>query len=206
MRIFSYVLLLTVSIQIGYAQRSKIEDERLKAITDKSFWLTTGTGFNNHFGLIGISLEDKLSQQWTIFGGTGIGTWGTKSGIGMRTYKQYPLRRAFSFSLTRASGITDLSLNANAINPNGAVIDTTVTFNLDPVYQFNVSWMRFWRVSDWCRFYIEAGYSFLLSGRHSRNFELITPGYQLSELTRRIMTAIQPGGLTVAFGFSFALN
>ena len=202
-RIF-FVLLFTATASL--AQQSKMEAERLKNIQSKQFWLATGTGLNNHFGLLGVSLEYKLKGPWSMFGGIGLGTWGSKLGVGMRIYKQYPVKRAFSFSLTQASGLTDIPLSTNAINPQGIVVDTTVAFNLFPVWQFNASWMRYWRLSDWCRFYIEAGYSFALSQQRTKNFEMITPGYQPSQLTKRVMSAFQPGGITFSLGFSFALD
>jgi hypothetical protein len=202
-RIF-IVLLFTATASL--AQQSKMEADRLKNIQAKQFWLATGSGLNNHFGLLGISMEYKLPGKWSVFGGIGFGTWGNKLGAGMRIYKQYPVKRAFSFSLTQASGLSDIDLKTNTINPNGIVVDTTVAFNLYPVWQLNASWMRYWRLSDWCRFYIEAGYSFALSQQRTKNFEITTPGYQPSQLTKRVMSAFQPGGITVSLGFSFALD
>ncbi len=170
-----------------------------------TFYLGFGGGINNYLGLIGPSVEYQFAQNFTGFGGLGLGSWGNKASIGVRYYSNFPKGWAFGAGLSFSGGQDDVIYKMPENTLVGVSGEADVAFNLNPTSTFNLTATRFWQLgsSGKNRFNIELGYAFALK---TRPFTVVDSRIQLNRNGFTYMDILQPGGVILGLGFSFGLN
>lgn len=202
--LFVFVVLAFIlgSVKANAQQRSKFMEDKNKDLNNTSVWFGSSTGINNNTGIIGAHFEMQLKEQTTLYGGTGIGTWGNKFAVGVRRYKHYPLRRALSAGLSFAPGLDELQTQLSVLNQSTqVVVDTNVTLRLLPAVQFNLSWGYYFKIGNKSRMNVELGYSLPLS--LNRKYQILTPGYGTTDFGDVVMQILEPRGIIIAIGFTF---
>lgn len=165
-------------------------------------FLGLGTGINNSCGLLGVGLEQFVSDRYTILGAAGIGTWGYKVTGGARYYLEDTKKgAAFGLSYSYSGGINEMEQDVE-IEKNGIKSTVTEQFKMLPVSTLNLTWTRFWYLGQKSRLNLELGYSINLSGRD--NFESVSKPF-LTDKSRSLINMLQPGGLIIGLGLSFGL-
>ena len=172
------------------------------AVPEKTTYLGFGTGLNNSCGLIGLNFEQFVAGRFSFIGAAGIGSWGYKTAIGARYYLNGKTGKALGISFSNAGGLDNFEPDNVKIIQNGQEVDSKGKFNLLPVQQINVTWIRMWQVGKTNRMGIELGYSINISGKDN------VTGVDVPKLTdgsRDNFNILQPGGLLFGFSFNFGL-
>ncbi|MFN5663935.1 MAG: hypothetical protein ACK4XL_06950 [Bacteroidota bacterium] len=172
------------------------------AVPEKITYLGFGTGINNSCGLIGLNLEQFVAGRISVFGAAGIGSWGFKTAIGGRYYLDGKTGKAIGVSFSNASGLTDFEPGNVKILENGQEVDSKGKFNLLPVQQINITWIRMWHVGKTNRMGIELGYSINISGKDNVTGADVP---KLTDESRDNFNFLQPGGLIFGFSFNFGI-
>ena len=190
-----FIIISVFALQIAKAQTEKVEPTLPKS------YIGISSGINNSCGLLGVQFEQQLGSRFTLFSGLGIGTWGNKVTLGTRIYGKAPLGSAFGISLSCATGVNGVKSNLEVME-NGVAVKKDVVFNAKPVYLLNLTWIKFWPVGVKNKFSFELGYGLKLS---QNNYDMVPSTVVLSDLSKKAMALIEPGGLTVGIGFHFGL-
>ncbi len=74
---------------------------------------------------------------------------------------------------------------------------------ISPATMVNIGVQRQWIRLSGNRITLELGYSVLVNGGEAT---LLTPGYSFTDVSKKVFDVLRPGGLTVGFGYYFALN
>ena len=74
---------------------------------------------------------------------------------------------------------------------------------MSPATMINLGVQRQWIRPKGNRITLELGYSVLVSGGEAK---LTDPDYQFTDDSKQVFETLKPGGLTVGFGYYFALN
>lgn len=164
-------------------------------------FLGFGTGINNNCGLLGIGLEQFVTEKTSLFGAAGIGTWGGKVTGGVRFYLDGKTGNAFGISYSSATGGKDVEVEIDAM-VNNTKQKVKEKFDFKPVSALNLTWMKHWQVSNKSRFNLELGYSINISGEN--NFTSKS-GLLLTDQSKAAMNFLQPGGIIIGLGFSFGI-
>lgn len=189
-----------VNIQPLYAQKSDtlIIPHPVKA------YLNLAGGINSCNGLGGLQVEYFIHHRMSVIAAGGLGSWGLKFAGGARVYLKDRLGPAASVSYSSSSGIKQIKVSdMEVINQQGVKEVRSVDFLLRPLQTINLSVLQVWRLGqEHNRFYIEAGYSIPLQGKSSANYSLLEP-LVITNLAKRNLRLLQPGGLMLNMGFSF---
>lgn len=163
-----------------------------------------GSGLNYNCGLIGLKLTGRVSENVLIDASAGIGSWGNKLGLGVILNAKNENAWCPTFGLSRATGIESSPLNIEVIN-NSSGYKTTSNFDvkISPATMVNIGVQRQWIRPSGNRITLELGYSVLVNGGEAT---LLTPGYSFTDVSKKVFDVLRPGGLTVGFGYYFALN
>lgn len=164
-------------------------------------FLGLGTGINNNCGLLGIGLEQFVTEKISLFGAAGVGSWGGKVTGGARFYLEGKTGSAFGVSYSAATGGKDAEVEIEAM-VNNTKQKVKEKFDFKQVSVINLTWLKYWQVGDKSRFNLELGYSINLSGEN--NYTSKT-GLQLTDQSKAVMNFLQPGGLVIGLGFSFGI-
>jgi hypothetical protein len=194
--ILLYILIVLCHISSG--QEPQLYESIAPVEYSPRLFLGTGTGINNMNGFLGITLEGKIIDKFTLTGGLGIGMWGTKMGIGPRYYPKYPTGVYYTLSFTTASGFKGLEL---PMETDRAVTDT-VRFNLNRANNVNISLGYQFKVFKRGRIHVEIGYAMRIE---RSPYEIVTPGVVLSDMSVQLMNAMVPGGIILGLGLSVGL-
>lgn len=170
-----------------------------------SFYLGFGGGINNFLGLIGPSVEYRLAENITVFGGAGMGSWGNKVSFGARYYANYPGRWAFGLGYSVSSGLDDIEFDLPAEYVQNQNSNVKVPFKLKSASTVNLSATRFWTIGKARknRFNVELGYAVPVA---ENRYVIKNSNYELMPAGRYFMNIMQPGGVNLGLGFSFAMN
>ncbi len=167
----------------------------------KQTFLVFGTGINNNCGLLGIGLEQFVSEKISLFGAAGIGTWGAKVTGGARFYLDGKTGSAFGVSYSAATGGKDVEVEIEAM-VNNTKQKVKEKFDLKQVSAINLTWMKHWQVGNKSRFNLELGYSINMSGENNYTSK---SGLLLTDESKAVMNFLQPGGIIIGLGFSFGI-
>lgn len=155
------------------------------------------TGLNNFTGLFGVSAELGLDDRFSGYMGLGMGSWGYKASVGAKYYFwAYPEGWALNIGLSRSSGIASLDVEVNTV---------PYPMRLKPSNTMNISMVKHWPVgyTGRSRFHVEFGYGLKLS---HRPYEVLDSSKSMTQELHYLMDILQPGGLMLGIGFSFAIN
>ncbi|KAA9346077.1 hypothetical protein F0P94_03065 [Adhaeribacter soli] len=209
-KVFSLLLLMAVisarATAQDYANPDYVKsDYRNNLQPASTFYLGFGGGINHYLGLIGPSVEFQLAEKITVFGGAGLGSWGSKLSFGARYYANYPGKWAFGLGYSVSSGLDHIEFDM----PEGYVQNHSSTvkvpFKLKSASTVNLSALRFWTLGKARknRFNVELGYAVSVA---EDRYVIKDSNYELMPAGRYFMNVLQPGGVTLGLGFSFGMN
>lgn len=202
-----YKILLIGAMIICFTQASYAQDKYAeKEVAVPKMYVSLGTGINYNTGIIGVQFEGKLNNNFSAYGGAGMGTWGNKITLGMRYYYGPSTTSAISFSYSYVTGASGVKSQLEIIDStaSGYQSKKDVTFDANPVSTVNLSWLKYWRMGKKSRFNIELGYSVALNSNYESNYSVKDP-VKLTDVSKAAIKIIQPGGLIIGIGFSFGL-
>jgi len=160
-----------------------------------------GTGIRNHTGMLGTTLEYAFSEKIAALAGIGLGSWGIRSALGLRYYRNYPYGWGFGACLTGSSGIKNAQVKLESVDNSGSVATRKLVVDLQKASTLNITAFHHWQMGKASRFNLEFGYAF---GFQKKPY-VFKDDYQLTPKGTKSMQFVQPDGLLIAVGFSFDL-
>ncbi len=174
-----------------------------KLLKAPSFYIGVGTGLNYNCGLVGLKLTGRVNDKILIDASVGIGTWGNKLGLGLILNAKNENAWCPIISVSRANGAENVPVQIEVIDSKGFKTNTLRNVTYNPANMVNLGVQKQWIRPRGNRITLELGYSVLVSGGETF---LTDTGYKFTDLSKRVFDILRPGGLTVGFGYYFALN
>lgn len=179
--------LLSVSAQTNAWQQSP---------TQPNFYLGIQSGVESFTGLIGLTGDFRLKNNFFIRAGAGIGSWGWKISAGIRNEKSTGKGIGYGIYISRATGLIDFTTELETTTGKKDVnLDLQPGMTLNPVISYK------WLINNKNRFFLEGGYAVPLQSLPYK----IRDGSVLTTTSKSVMKTLCPGGLSLALGFQFAL-
>ncbi len=170
-----------------------------------SFYIGVGSGLNYNCGLVGLKLTGRISDKILIDASVGSGSWGNKLGLGLILNAKNETAWCPVISVSRATGLENIPLSVTVTNSGGYTRTDVYNMKYNAANMVNLGVQRQWIRPKGNRITLELGYSVLVSGgEYSINDQGL--GLILVESSKQVLELIKPGGLTVGFGYYFALN
>lgn len=201
MKIRFFLLVLTGLI-CDFTIAQKVTDYS-KITKPNNFYIGLGSGVNYNCGLIGIKLTGRINDKILIDASAGVGTWGNKLGLGIILNAKNENAWCPTISFSRATGIESTPLTIEVVNSSGYKTSSTIDVKISPANMVNIGLQRQWIRPTGNRITLELGYSVLVSGGEAT---LLNPAYSFTDVSKKVFDLLRPGGLTVGFGYYFALN
>jgi hypothetical protein len=167
-----------------------------------NFYIGVGSGLNYNCGLVGLKLTGRISDKILIDASVGSGTWGNKLGLGLILNAKNETAWCPVISVSRATGLENAPFQIETIS-NGFKTTAIRNVTLSAATMVNLGVQRQWIRPKGNRITLELGYSVLVSGGEAK---LTDPDYQFTDVSKQVFEILKPGGLTVGFGYYFALN
>ncbi len=167
------------------------------------FYLGLGTGLNNNCGLAGFKLGIRLNEKMILDAGVGLGTWGTKVGLGIVFNAINKNAWCPVLSISRASGMNNYENKLEVIDQFDVKSDKTIKMNLNAATMFNIGVQHQWVRKSGNRMVLDLGFSILVDGG---SYEMLDYTNRLTEDSKTKINAFKPGGLTVGFSYNFGVN
>jgi hypothetical protein len=183
---------------LAIAQDAETTDEP----ETRSLYLGFGTGINTYSGALGITGEFHIASPVSLVGSLGIGSWGSKSSIGLRYYPHYPNQWAFTVSYSHCSGMNDVDLKLEEDFVKGQDGSKTYKVDLRSINTVNISAMKHWMIGKRKinRIHLEIGYAIPTSTDRYR-----VPA-ELTDKGKTFMRLLEPGGVIIGTGITFGLR
>ncbi len=160
------------------------------------FYLGFGTGLESFSGIIGITGDFRVHNNFFLRGGAGIGSWGGKLSVGLRNEQKYGKSFGYGIYLSRATGLKNFTTQLETNTGTKDVkLDLLPGFTLNPTLSYK------WLIHDLHRFFIEAGYAIPLQTDPWK----VTDGSVLTDTSKLVLQMLQPGGFSFGLGIQFAL-
>jgi len=170
-----------------------------------AFYLGIGTGINYNCGLLGLKLTGRLSDKILVDASVGLGTWGNKLGLGLILNAKNENAWCPVISVSRATGIDNVPLEVKVTNGSGVTNTATYNINYHAATMINLGVQKQWIRPKGNRITLELGYSVLVSGgEYSVSDKGL--GLTIADSMKPVFELLKPGGLTIGFGYYFALN
>ena len=165
----------------------------------KSNFITLGTGINSNYGMAGVGVEIKMLDKLQFGLSGGIGSWGFKTAGELRYFYSGCMQQgsALTAGLAYATGLPEMDIEMELSNEE----TKTVKLELNAQTNLQLAWYRAFKVQQNHRFFIQAGYSFPISGISYR----VISGETLSDVSKTTVRMMAPGGIIVAVGFGFGI-
>jgi hypothetical protein len=185
--IVSVLLTLETSAQATTWQANEIKPD---------FYLGLGTGLESFSGVIGITGDFRVRDNFFIRAGAGIGSWGAKFSVGIRNEKKYVKSFGYGIYLSRVTGLKNFTTQMETTSGTQDVkLDCMPGFTLNPTISYK------WMIHNLHRFFIEGGYAIPLQTDPWK----ATDGSILTENSKIALRILQPGGFSLGLGIQFAL-
>lgn len=197
-----FLLVLFLGAIFNFAVAQKVTDYS-KITKPNNFYIGFGSGVNYNCGLIGIKLTGRINDKILIDASAGIGTWGNKLGLGIILNAKNENAWCPIIGVSRATGLESTPLNIEVVNSSGYKTSSTFDVKISPATMANIGLQRQWIRPTGNRITLELGYSVLVSGGEAT---LLNPSYSFTDVSKKVFDVLRPGGLTVGFGYYFALN
>ena len=193
MKIKLLILLMFAGILRIQAQN---EGNWQQSVKLPQFYLGMQTGLESFTGLFGVTADFRVSNNFFIHAGAGIGSWGSKISAGIRNEKQYESSFGYGIYISRASGLKNFTTSLETTNGTKNVnMDLLSGLTINPVVSYK------WVMKKGNRFFLEAGYAVPLQSNPWK----ILDGSVLTNTSTQAMKILSPGGLSAGMGFQFAL-
>ncbi len=165
----------------------------------KSNYITLGTGINSNYGMAGVGVDIKMLDKLQVGLSGGIGSWGFKTAGELRYFYSGCMQQgsALTAGLAYATGLPEMEIEMELSNEE----TKTVKLELNAQTNLQLAWYRAFKVQQNHRFFIQAGYSFPISGISYR----VISGETLSDVSKTTVRMMAPGGIIVAVGFGFGI-
>jgi hypothetical protein len=187
------ILIITIALTVNIsAQTSSYQANEYKP----GFYLGIGTGLESFSGLIGITGDFRVRDNFFFRAGAGLGSWGSKFSVGIRNETKTGRSVGYGIYLSRTSGLKDFTTQMETTDGTKDVkLDCLPGFTLNPTISYK------WLIHDLHRFFIEAGYAVPLQ----KDPWKVKDGSVLTEESKMILRILQPGGFSLGLGIQFAL-
>lgn len=195
MKNFVITILICLLTQLANAQ---IETEQ----KTPAFYLGAGTGINSNCGAVGFKLGIRLNNKMILDAGVGIGTWGSKTSLGIVFNAVNKNSWCPTLSISRASGIENVDLKLEVTDELNYTSKKNVKLNLNAATCFNVGLQRQWIRKSGNRLVLDLGFSILVDGG---NHELQDYYNKITDDGKKELNAFRPGGLTIGFSYNFGV-
>ncbi len=190
-KILVFVFLATVGLN-GFTQ---IETQPVSYTLPK-FYLGFQSGLESFTGLIGITADFRIKDNFFIRAGAGLGTWGSKMSFGLRYEKRYEKSIGYGVYIARASGLKDFTTQMETTSGTKDVkLDLYAGYTINPTISYK------WLIKKGHRFFIEGGYAVPLQNSPWK----VTDGSVLTATSNAALRILSPGGLSLGIGFQMAL-
>jgi hypothetical protein len=177
-------------------------DEASAESEPRSLYLGFGTGINAYSGVMGITAEFRVAQPVSLVGALGVGSWGSKTSIGIRYYPHYPGEWSFTLGYSHCSGFADMKLKMDEDFVKDQDGTQEIEFDLRSINTVNLSATKHWMIGKRKinRIHLELGYAIPTSSeRYKTSAELTDEG-------KVFMRMLEPGGIMIGTGITFALR
>jgi hypothetical protein len=183
---------LNVSAQVSTQEPSA-------AVDCRSNFITLGTGINSNYGMAGVGVDIKMLDKLQVGLSGGIGSWGFKTAGELRYFYSGCMQQgsALTAGLAYATGLPEMEIEMELSNEE----TKTVKLELNAQTNLQLAWYRAFKVQQNHRFFIQAGYSFPISGISYR----VISGETLSDVSKTTVRMMAPGGIIVAVGLGFGI-
>lgn len=189
--------LLVLSISTAQAQVNE-KEAKLPEVCKTTF-LTLGTGINSNYGIAGVGADFKVLDKVQLGLSGGIGSWGFKTAGEFRYFYSGCMQRgsAVTAGVSYATGLPEMEIEMELSNDE----TRTVELELNAQTNLQISWYRSFAIIQNHRFFLQAGYSFPISGISYR----VISGETLSDASKSTIRMMAPGGVIIAAGIGFGL-
>lgn len=186
------ILIFTVIITVMTSAQSTAQPPNEIRPT---FYLGLGTGLESFSGVIGITGDLRVQNNFFIRAGAGIGSWGGKLSFGLRNEKKLGKSVGYGVYVSRATGLKNFTTPLETTYGTKDVkLDLLPGFTLNPTISYK------WLIHDLHRFFIEAGYAIPLQ----TDPWTVKDGSVLTDNSKMVMRILQPGGFSIGMGIQFA--
>ncbi|MFA9214613.1 MAG: hypothetical protein ACEQSR_12320 [Candidatus Methylacidiphilales bacterium] len=196
MKYFVIVILISLLTQLANAQTET--EQKLPA-----FYLGTGTGINNNCGAVGFKLGIRLNNKMILDAGVGLGTWGSKTSLGLVFNAINKNAWCPFLSISRASGLENIKLDLEVKDQFDKTSEKNIELNINPATTFNIGVQRQWIRKSGNRMVLDLGFSILVDGG---SHEMLDYTNQLTNDGKKKLNAFRPGGLMIGFSYNFGVN
>jgi hypothetical protein len=160
------------------------------------FYLGLGTGLESFSGVIGITGDFRVANNFFLRAGAGIGSWGGKLSFGIRNEAKTNNSIGYGVYISRATGLKDFTTSLETTSGTQDVkLQLMPGFTLNPTISYK------WLIHNLHRFFIEAGYAIPLQTDPWK----VKDGSELTETSKSALRILSPGGFSFGLGFQFAL-
>jgi hypothetical protein len=163
---------------------------------DVYFGLATGI---NYGGLFGLTAEFNVYKNLAVAGAVGVGSWGYKFFGDLRLYKNFPKGIYYAAGINYSTGIPEIELDLETISGT----TQKVTMELKPVTNIDLGIGYAWRLGKRMRFNLEMGYAVDITS--GDGYEVKGSQPELSDVSKKVMTIMKPGGFRFGLGFNIGL-
>lgn len=160
------------------------------------FYLGFQSGLESFTGLIGITADYRIKDNFFVRAGAGFGTWGGKFSAGFRYEKKYEKSVGYGVYISRASGLKDFTTQLETISGTKDVkLDLFEGYTINPTISYK------WLIKKGHRIFIEGGYAIPLQESPWK----VKDGSILTETSKAVLRILSPGGVSLGIGFQMAL-
>lgn len=163
-------------------------------------YLGLGAGINNYTGIIGVGADIRIHQTLFLRAGVGLGSWGTKTSVGLRYALKYTSGWVFGVTYEYASGLNNF-ITQLPVDSANTTETRNVNLTLLPVSIIALTASYNWVFHKGNEFFIDMGYCVPLT----TNPYVVNSPVVLSSTATSVLSLIQPGGITVGIGIMFGL-
>lgn len=167
------------------------------------FYVGLSSGIDNFVGLLGVQGEYNFFKNTSVMAGIGAGSWGTKMSTSLNYYFHYPKGTALSFGYSYSSGAPGIEFKLEAYDTKGIKSQQNVILDLYSTNNINLSMYQYFMLGKVHRFHLEFGYSVKLD---EEPYKLKSQNVVLTDISKTVLNITQPGGLIIAFGFTFGIR
>lgn len=167
------------------------------------FYLGTGTGLNNICGAVGFKLGIRLNNKMILDAGVGVGTWGSKTSLGLVFNAINKNAWCPTLSISRANGRENAEVKVEVTDQFNSNSKKNINLNLNPATCFNIGLQRQWIRKSGNRMVLDLGFSILVDGG---SHEVLDYTNRITDDGKRMLNIFRPGGLIVGFSYNFGVN
>jgi hypothetical protein len=164
------------------------------------FYLGIGSGINSYVGMIGLGADVRILNPLFIRAGIGIGSWGTKTTIGIKYERKHTKGWVYGIAYESSSGLKDFKTKLE-VDTLSSTIKKEVTIDLLRASSVNLTASYNWIFKKHNKFFIEFGYGI----RVEQHPYKVKDNSKLTNLSIQTLRILSPGGLVFGLGVMFAL-